>query len=85
MAKTRNLQKRIRRSQRNIRKSRKNRRGGEKKGIIETAMVPFGLFALQHVVSRNNKKMKKKNPNRSFFLLLEGREVKQCPRDSANQ
>tara|TARA_B110000003_G_C16611812_1_gene519759 strand:+ start:769 stop:999 length:231 start_codon:yes stop_codon:yes gene_type:complete len=60
MAKTRNLQKRIRRSQRNIRKSRKNRRGGEKKGIIETAMVPFGLFALQHVVSRNNKKMKKR-------------------------
>lgn len=60
MAKTRNVQKRARRTQQNNRKSMKNRRGGEKKGIVETAMVPFGLFALQHVVSRNNKKMKKR-------------------------
>jgi len=52
------LQKRSRRTQR--KQTRRNKKGGTKKGIIQTAIVPFGLFALHHISSRNNKKMKKR-------------------------
>ena len=60
MRKSRNIQNRSRRTQRKRSQTRRNRKGGTKKGIFETAMVPFGLFAIQHLASRNNKKMKKR-------------------------
>lgn len=34
------------------RTQRKRRKGGKKTGIIETAAVPFGLFAVQHIMAR---------------------------------
>lgn len=37
-------------------KKRKMKKGGKKTGILETATVPFGLFAIQHLYSRNKKK-----------------------------
>lgn len=60
MGKTRNTQKRSPCNKRKNNKSRRSRKGGTKKGMVETAVVPFGLFALQHLASRNNKKMKKR-------------------------
>lgn len=60
MGKTRNTQKRSPCNKRKNNKSRRKIKGGTKKGMVETAVVPFGLFALQHFASRNNKKMKKR-------------------------
>ena len=60
MGKTINTQKRSPCNKRKNNKSRRSRKGGTKKGMVETAVVPFGLFALQHLASRNNKKMKKR-------------------------
>ena len=40
-------------------KKRKNNKGGKKTGLLETAAVPFGLFAIQHLVSRKSRKTKK--------------------------
>ena len=38
-------------------KKKKTKKGGKKAGILETATVPFGLFAIQHLYSRNKKKL----------------------------
>lgn len=38
-------------------KKKKMKKGGKKAGILETATVPFGLFAIQHLYSRGKKKV----------------------------
>ena len=39
--------------------SKKSKKGGKKAGVLETATVPFGLFAIQHLIARNKKLTKK--------------------------
>ncbi len=50
-------------NKRTLKRRTRNRKGGKKTGLIETAAVPFGLFAVQHLLSRKSgkhgKKMKK--------------------------
>jgi hypothetical protein len=63
--------------QRNLRrrtqKRRQNKRGGKKSGLLATAAVPFGLFAIQHLASkkygrksRKSKKSRKNKTNKSY-------------------
>tara|TARA_A100001011_G_C13669248_1_gene578933 strand:+ start:233 stop:448 length:216 start_codon:yes stop_codon:yes gene_type:complete len=54
---------------RNMRKNRRNRKGGKKTGLLETAAVPFGLLAIQHLATkkygRKSSKTKKRK-NKSY-------------------
>ena len=46
-----------------------NKKGGKRSGLVETAAVPFGLFAIQHVLSRKKKRnssTKKRKTNKSY-------------------
>lgn len=46
-------------------KSMRRRRGGNRSGVLETAAVPFGLFAMSHLFSRK-KKSKRRRTNKSY-------------------
>ena len=46
-------------------KSMRRRRGGNRSGVLETAAVPFGLFAISHLFSRK-KKSKHRRTNKSY-------------------
>ena len=45
------------------------KKGGKRSGLVETAAVPFGLLAIQHVLSRKKKRnssTKKRKTNKSY-------------------
>lgn len=49
-------------------KKRQIKKGGKKSGLVETAAVPFGLVAIQHLASKKygKKKRKSKKSNKSY-------------------
>ena len=45
----------------------RKKQGGKKSGLLETAAAPFGLFAIQHLLSKKlakTKKRKRTNKNK---------------------
>lgn len=57
---SRRQQKQQKQQQKNKSK-RNNRKGGKRVGVVETAMAPFGLVAIQHMATKMLKNKSKKN------------------------
>lgn len=44
----------------NAKRRNTQKRGGKKRGVLETAAVPFGLFAISHLMSRKKRSKARK-------------------------